>query len=35
MKQMRAHEMGLKQPQNETRLSLKPTSKSKKDRTKV
>jgi len=35
MKQMRAHKMGLKQPQNETRLSLKSISKCKRDKTKV
>jgi hypothetical protein len=35
MKQIKAHEMSFKQPQNETKLSPKPTSKSKRDRIKV
>jgi hypothetical protein len=35
MKQMKACEMSLKQPQNEVRLSPKPTPKSKRDRTRV
>jgi hypothetical protein len=35
MKQMKAHETSFKQPQNEIRLSPKPTPKSKRDRTRV
>jgi hypothetical protein len=34
MKQKKAHEMRLKQPQNGARLNLKPTPRSKKNRTK-
>jgi hypothetical protein len=35
MKQLKACEMNVKKPQNEVRLSLKPTPRSKGDRTKV
>lgn len=33
MKQTKAHETKLKQPQNEVRLGLKPTPRNKKDKT--